>query len=79
MAMTSPSDRRDVVAAHSVLAHMGDEGKVELLFHESAEETAHGVWLPTGLRNDVLNGDARLPSKHLDHGQSGHFVHRSGG
>ena len=50
--------RGDVVAAHAVLAHVGDEGKVELLAHQAAEEAAHGMALPTSLGDDVVNGDA---------------------
>ena len=48
-------ERRDVVAAHAVLAHLGDEGKLELLFHEAAEEAAHRMRLPTGLGDDLLD------------------------
>jgi len=57
---------RDVIAAHTVLAHLGGDGKLELLFHEAAEEASYRMWLPTGLGDDVLDRDAGLPPKHLD-------------
>jgi len=56
-----------VIAAHAVLADLGDEGKLELLLDEPAEEAPHGMRLPTGFCADVLDADARLPTQHLDH------------
>ena len=56
-----------MIAAHAVLADLGAEGKLELLFDETAEEAAHRMRLPTGLGDDVLDGDAGLPPQHLDH------------
>ena len=60
-------DRGDVIAAHAVLAHFGDEGQLELLLDEPAEEAAHRMRLPSGLGDDVVDGDAGPPPQHLDH------------
>ena len=54
--------RRDMVAAHAVLADLRGEGKLELLLDEPAEEAPYGVRLPAGLGDDVLDGHAGSPS-----------------
>ena len=50
-------DRGNVVAAHPVFADVGDEGEVELLAHQAAEEAAYRMGLPTGLGDDVVDTD----------------------
>src|SRR5690554_464799 len=60
-------DGGDVVEAHAVLAHFGGEGKLELLFHEAAEEAAHRVRLPPGLGDNLLDRHAGSPPQHLDY------------
>ena len=59
--------RRDVIAANAVLAHVRDQGKLELLLNETAEEATHRMGLPAGLFDDILDADAGLPLKHLNY------------